>query len=116
MTVSKRTQTAALARALAEMAEGGLPARIRLEQAARVIVTARRAATLAAEGALRLPAVSDPAVQAVTEIARHWDEKAVTAFEYAETLPEAALERLLRAAPAWAAAFSGTTMPDRLAA
>lgn len=116
MSVSKRTQTAALARALAEMAEGGLAARIRLEQAARVIVTARRAAELAAAGELRLPSVSDPAVQAVTEIARHWDAGAVTAFEYAETLPEAALERLLRAAPAWAAAFAGPAAPERLAA
>jgi hypothetical protein len=29
----------------------------------------------------------------------------VTAVEYADSLPVAALERLLRAAPAWAAAF-----------
>jgi len=116
MTMSTRMQTAALARALAEMAEGGLAARIRLEQAARVIVTARRAAELAAVGALRLPPVSDPSVQAVNEIARHWDATAVTALEYAETLPEAALERLLRAAPAWAAAFTGPTASRRLAA
>lgn len=114
MTDSSRTQTAILARTLAELAEGGLAERIRLEQAARVIVTARRAADLAAAGAIRLPSVADPAVQAVTEIARHWDAAAVTAFEYAETLPEAALDRLLRAAPAWAAAFSSA--PDRLAA
>ncbi|MBR0680627.1 hypothetical protein GXW74_09020 [Roseomonas eburnea] len=116
MTTSKRTQTAALARALAEMAEGGLAERIRLEQAARVIVMARRAAELAAAGGLRLPPVSDPSVQAVTEIARHWDATAVTAVEYAETLPESALDRLLRAAPAWAAAFAGSTAPHRLAA
>lgn len=116
MTISTRIQAASLARALSEMAEGGLAARIRLEQAARVIVTARRAADLAAAGALRLPPVTDPSVQAVNEIARHWDATAVTAFEYAETLPEAALERLLRAAPAWAAAFAPATAPDRLAA
>jgi hypothetical protein len=114
MTVSSRTETAALARILAELAAGGLAERIRLEQAARVIVAARRAADLAAAGAIRLPSAADPAVQAVNEIARHWDAAAVTAFEYAETLPEAALERLLRAAPAWAAAFSAA--PDRLAA
>lgn len=114
MTVSSRTQTAALARTLADLAGGELPERIRLEQAARVIVTARRAADLAAAGAIRLPPVTDPAVQAVTEIARHWDAAAVTAVEYAETLPEAALERLLCSAPAWAAAFSAAT--HRLAA
>lgn len=115
MTNSTRLQSAALSRSLAEMAEGGLPERMRLEQAARVIATARRAGELAAAGALRLPNAGDPAVKAVTEIARHWDAAAVTAFEYAETLPEAAIERLLRAAPAWAAAFP-TGTPARLAA
>jgi hypothetical protein len=105
---------AALARSLADIADGALADRIRLEQAARIIVTARRAAGLAATGALALPSVADPAVKAVTEIARHWDADAVTALEYAETLPVAALERLLRAAPGWAAAFAAG--PDRLAA
>lgn len=114
MTISTRRQAATLARTLADLAEGGLADRIRLEQAARVIVAARRAATLAEAGALALPSVADPAVQAVTEIARHWDATAVTALEYAETLPQAALERLLRAAPRWAAAFAAA--PDRLAA
>lgn len=115
MTVSTRLQTEALTRTLAEMAEGGLAARIRLEQAARVVTVARRASELAAEGAMRLPATSDASARAVTEIARHWDAGAVTALEYVETLPEAAIERLLRAAPRWAAAFSATT-PVRLAA
>ncbi len=114
MTVSTRLQTAALTRTLAELAEGSLAARIRLEQAARVILAARRAGELAAEGALRLPGTADASVQAVTEIARHWDASAVTALEYVETLPEAAIERLLRAAPGWAAAFSAA--PVRLAA
>jgi len=114
MTAFARTQTAALARTLSDLADGGLPDRIRLEQAARVIVTARRAARQAEAGALVLPSAADPAVQAVTEIARHWDETTVTAFEYAETLPEAVLERLLRAAPGWAAAFAAA--PARLAA
>lgn len=116
MTVSARTHAAALARTLDEIAQGGLAARIRLELAARVVVAARRAAELAAAGTLRLPSATDPAVQAVSEIARHWDPAAVTAFEYAETLPVVALERLLRAAPAWAAAFADPTTPDRLAA
>jgi hypothetical protein len=114
MTIFARTQTAALARTLADLADGGLPDRIRLEQAARVIVTARRAARLAEAGTLALPSVADPAVQAVAEITRHWDETTLTALEYAEALPEAALDRLLRAAPAWAAAFAAA--PDRLAA
>lgn len=113
MTASNRV-AATLARSLAEIAEGALPDRIRLEQAARVIVAARRAALLATQGMIAAPSVTDPAVQAVTEIARHWDAQAVTALEYAEALPVAALERLLRAAPGWAAAFTPAT--DRLAA
>jgi hypothetical protein len=53
----------------------------------------------------------------VAEILRHWDPKAVTALEYAETLPDSALDRLLRAAPAWAAAASrALAKPDRHAA
>jgi hypothetical protein len=53
----------------------------------------------------------------VAEILRHWDCGAVTALEYAETLPEAALDRLLRAAPAWAAAARrALAKPDRHAA
>jgi hypothetical protein len=114
MITDRHTQTAILTRTLAELAEGRLPERIRLEQAARVIVTARRAADLAAEGALALPVAALPAVRAVTEVARCWDSAAVTAFEYAESLPVATIDRLLRAAPEWAAAF--TRGPDRLAA
>lgn len=114
MTNPNRTETAALARILATLAEGDLHERMRLEQAARVIVAARRAARLGDAGAIVPPSASDSAVQAVTEIARHWDDTAVTAVEYAEGLPGVALDRLLRAAPAWAAAF--TAAPDRLAA
>jgi hypothetical protein len=114
MNAITRIQTAALSRTLSDLADGSLADRIRLEHAARVIVAARRAAALAAAGAMTLPSLADPAVQAVTEIARHWDETAVTAFEYAEALPVAALERLLRAAPGWATAFAA--QPDRLAA
>lgn len=115
MTDFFRLQSAALARSLAEMADGSLATRLRQEQAARIVSAARRLADLAAAGALRLPPIADPAVQAVTEIARHWDATAITALEYAETLPEAAIERLLRAAPAWAAAAQPGT-PARLAA
>jgi hypothetical protein len=103
--------TTTLARAIAEIAEGDLAERIRIETAARIVATARRAAL---QAPLSAATMVDPAVQAVTEIARHWDAGAVTALEYAETLPAAALERLLRAAPRWAAAFAPRT--DRLAA
>lgn len=114
MTMSNRTHTAALTRTLSDLADGSLNDRLRLEEAARIVVAARRAAALAAGGAIALPSAANPAVQAVTEIARHWDETTVTAVEYAESLPVAALERLLRSAPAWAAAFAAA--PQRLAA
>lgn len=115
MTDYIRLQTATLARTLADMADGSLATRLRLEQAAHVLSAARRLADLADAGALRLPPVANPAVQAVTEIARHWDASAVTALEFAETLPVAVTERLLRAAPAWAAAVQPAA-PARLAA
>jgi hypothetical protein len=98
-----------LERILSELADSCPMERARLEAAARVLTAARRAA------GLHLPA-SD-ATRAVAEILRHWDSEAVTALEYAETLPEAALDRLLRAAPAWAAAARrAVATPDRHAA
>ena len=113
MTDSNRA-AATLARSLFDIAGGNLADRMRLEQAARVIVAARRAAMLGSAGALALPATTDASVPAVTEIARHVADIAATSLEYAEPLPAAALERLLRAAPGWAAAFAPGAM--RLAA
>ncbi|MCA3361610.1 MAG: hypothetical protein INF79_11535 [Roseomonas sp.] len=98
-----------LERMLSDLADYCPVERARLDAAARILTAARRAA------GLHLPA-SD-ATRAVAEILRHWDPEAVTALEYAETLPEAALDRLLRAAPAWATAASrALTKPDRHAA
>ena len=59
MTDINRQRSTALSRCLAEIADGSLAARLRLEQAARVIATARRAADLAETGALRLPGGAD---------------------------------------------------------
>lgn len=98
-----------LERMLSDLADSCPIERARLDAAARILTAARRAS------GLHLPA-SD-ATRAIAEILRHWDPEAVTALEYAETLPEAALDRLLRAAPAWAAAASrALTKPDRHAA
>ena len=98
-----------LERILAELAVSCPVERARLEAAARILTAARRAAGL--------PLPSSDASRAVAEILRHWDAEAVTALEYAETLPEAALDRLLRAAPAWAAAARrALAKPDRHAA
>jgi hypothetical protein len=109
MTISYNATAQGLERILSELADSCPMERARLEAAAHILTTARRAA------GLHLPA-SD-ATRAVAEILRHWDSEAVTALEYAETLPEAALDRLLRAAPAWAAAARrAVATPDRHAA
>ena len=107
MTISSNANE--LERILAELADSSPVERARLDAAARILTAARRAA------GLHLP--SSEATRAVAEILRHWDAEAVTALEYAEGLPEAALDRLLRAAPAWAsAARRALAKPDRHAA
>lgn len=109
MTISNNAVAQGLERILAELADSCPVERARLEAAARILVAARRAS------GLHLP--SSEASRAVAEILRHWDTEAVTALEYAETLPQAALDRLLRASPAWAAAASrALAKPDRHAA
>jgi hypothetical protein len=109
MTTSFNSAAQGLERILSELAASCPMERARLEAAARILTVARRAA------GFHLPA-SD-ATRAVAEILRHWDPQAVTALEYAETLPEVALDRLLRAAPAWAAAARrAIATPDRHAA
>ncbi|KAA2212433.1 hypothetical protein [Teichococcus oryzae] len=77
--------------ALAEMARGELSERLRLELAAQILRTARRARQLTAASAA-LPAVM-----------AGWDATAVTAREYAEDLSPAALDALLAEGPRWAA-------------
>jgi hypothetical protein len=109
MTISYNATAHGLERILSELADSCPLERARLEAAAHILTAARRAA------GLHLPA-SD-ATRAVAEILRHWDSEVVTALEYAETLPEAALDRFLRAAPAWAAAARrAVATPDRHAA
>jgi hypothetical protein len=109
MTFSNDAAAQGLERILSDLADSCPVERARLEAASRVLTAARRAA------ALHLP--SSDATLAVAEILRHWDPKAVTALDYAETLPASALDRLLRAAPAWAAAASrALAKPDRHAA
>lgn len=109
MTFSNAMTAESLERILNDLAEGCPVERARLDAAARILVAARRAGTLS------LPVTE--ATKAVAEITRHWDADAVTALEYAESLPAAALDRLLRAGPAWAAAARrGRHQPARQAA
>jgi len=99
-TAADSLQTIRTLAALAELATDVAGERMRREEAARVLVLARRIAGTAPAEA------TDPASRAVAEIARHWDPSVMTALEYAEMLPPVVVDRLLRAAPGWAAAVS----------
>lgn len=79
--------------ALAELAEGGLAERMRLDAAARVLRTARRAIDMTGR-VMALP----PAMQG-------WDPAATTAREHAETLTPRQIDALLAEGPRWAAAL-----------
>lgn len=79
--------------ALVELAEGGLAERLRLEAAARVLGTARRALELTGGNAPLPPAM------------RGWDHTATTAREHAETLTPRQIDALLAEGPRWAAAL-----------
>jgi hypothetical protein len=79
--------------ALAALAEGPLDTSLRLDAAAGIVVTARHVALLAGGGPGPVP-----------ELAARWDNRALTATEFAEQLAPAEVDRLLGAAPDWAAA------------
>jgi hypothetical protein len=95
---SRRAPTQATLDALQDMASGGLAERARIESVARILVLARRAADLAARGLLPR---SDSVVD---RCAARWDPAAMTAAEFAELLTPAERDRLIAAAPGWAAA------------
>jgi hypothetical protein len=82
---------------LADLMSGGFAERMRIEAAARIIVTARRVAVLAPEDA----AVPGDA-GGISDIAARWDARVMTVAEFAESLNPAELAALLDAAPAWA--------------
>jgi hypothetical protein len=79
--------------ALADMAAGGLVERGRIDTVARVLVLARRAAALSGRGE-----------SLVDRMAARWDPSVMTAAEFAEMLTPAERDRLIAAAPGWAAA------------
>lgn len=84
--------------AVAELAGGGLAERMRLDAAARVLVTARRLLAVAPR-----EAAAGPAAATVLRVARAWDPAALTAAEQVEALAPAELDAFLAAAPRWAA-------------
>ncbi|MFZ6761897.1 hypothetical protein [Pseudoroseomonas sp. WGS1072] len=90
--------------ALGEIARGELIERLRLDAAARILDTARRARAL---GGQNMP---------LPEALAGWDAEAVTAREHAESLSPVRLDGLLREAPRWAAALLRGTAARPLAA
>jgi hypothetical protein len=97
--------------AVAEMADGGLSERMRLDAAARVVVTARRMLTLAPR-----EASTGAAAAVVLRVARGWDPAATTAGEHVEALAPAELDAFLAAAPRWAASVRDAAQELRRAA
>lgn len=94
----RRAPTQATLDALQEMAAGGLAERVRIESVARILVLARRAAELSARGML------SRGDSLVDRTAARWEPSAMTAAEFAELLTPAERDRLIAAAPGWAAA------------
>lgn len=87
---------------LACLVGGRFGERMRMEAAARIIVTARRVALLAAAGTLApLPATERPAAL-ITTVAEAWDAAVMTVNEFIETLEPAEIAAILAEAPAWA--------------
>ncbi|MBX9750353.1 MAG: hypothetical protein K5Q68_12275 [Roseococcus sp.] len=85
---------------LASLVGGTFWEKMRIEAAARILVTARRVALLAEADQLEGP----PPDGAILPIAARWDAAAMTANEYAETLETAEVVAILAEAPAWAEA------------
>lgn len=83
---------------LAEIANDNLAEPRRHEAAARVLHAAREVRSLVGEAARE-------AGNPIEAIAAAWDPRAVTALEFAETMPVRALDGLLGQAPRWARAM-----------
>ena len=88
---------------LASLVGGTFWEKMRIEAAARIIVTARRVALLAETGGLE----GAPPPGHIMPIAARWDAAAMTAHEYAETLETAEIVAILAEAPAWAETLWG---------
>jgi hypothetical protein len=91
-------QAMRMIQAVAELADGGLEERMRIDAGVRLLVSARRLS-------LALPRAAMPtrAEAIIARVTRGWDPSATTAAEYLETLPVAELDGFIAAGPVWAA-------------
>ena len=98
---------------LASLVGGTFWEKMRIEAAARILVTARRVALLAEGGQLEGAAPEST----IRTLAQLWDASAMTAHEFAETLQTAEIIGVLAEAPAWAeavwAAQGGVTEAEK---
>ena len=98
---------------LASLVGGTFWEKIRIEAAARILVTARRVALLAEGGQLEGAAPEST----IRTLAQLWDANAMTAHEFAETLQTAEVIDVLAEAPTWAeavwAAQGGVTEAEK---
>ena len=94
--------------AVAELADGGLMERMRLDAATRVLVAAHRMLAVAPR-----EAATGAAAATVLRVARGWDPAVTTPAEHVEALTPAELDGFLAAAPRWAASIRdlGQAMP-----
>jgi hypothetical protein len=90
--------------AVAELADGGLTDRMRVDAATRVVVAAHRLLAIAPR-----EAATGAAAATVLRVARGWDPAVTTAAEHAEALTPAELDSFLAAAPRWAASIRDLT-------
>lgn len=97
--------------AVAEMADGGLSERMRLDAAVRVLVAARRMLSVAPR-----EAATGAASATVLRVARGWEPAVTTAAEHVEALAPAELDAFLAAAPRWAASVRDLAQDTRRAA
>jgi hypothetical protein len=95
---AEQTERGRVMAAVAEFADGGLEERMRLDAAARVLITARRMLSVAPA-----EAAAGQGSAVVLRVAREWDPNATTAAEHVEALAPAELDRFLEEAPLWAA-------------
>jgi hypothetical protein len=91
-------QAMRMVEAVAELADGGLEERMRIDAGVRLLVSARRLSS-----ALPRTAMPSRAEAVIARVMRGWDPAAITAAEYLEALPVAELDAFIAAGPVWAA-------------
>jgi hypothetical protein len=90
---------------LAELSSGRFAERMRMDAAARLLVTIRRVLVLRRAGMMGDPqprSAQRRAVLEVERIAARWRPDATTAAEYVSQLPPADVKSLTELAPVWA--------------